>query len=100
MNNVGNVLNSINVAATLLEDQIRQSRSSDLNRLASLPGDHDKDIETFLAQDPQGKLVPVFVSKLAERLTAEQTKAMKELGTMRHNLEHLKNIVATQQSPR
>jgi PAS domain S-box-containing protein len=98
LHNVGNVLNSINVTATLVDERVRKSRSSDLNRLLKLLGEHAGDLGTFFTVDPRGRKVPEFLGHLAERLAAEQALVLAELASLRKNVEHVKDIVAMQQS--
>jgi PAS domain S-box-containing protein len=98
LHNVGNVLNSVNVAATLVDERVRRSRAADLHRLVKLLGDHTSDLGTFLTTHPRGQKVPEFLGQLAERLTAEQTLVLAELASLCKNVEHIKEIVAMQQN--
>jgi signal transduction histidine kinase len=98
LHNVGNVLNSINVAATLVDERVRKSRVADLNRLVKLLSDHSGDLGAFLTADPRGQKVPEFLGQLADRLAAEQALVLTELASLRKNVEHIKEIVAMQQS--
>ena len=98
LHNVGNVLNSINVTATLLEERVRKSRASDLNRLLKLLDDHTNDLGAFFTRDPRGQKVPEFLRQLTDRLAAEQALVLDELASLRKNVEHIKDIVAMQQS--
>jgi PAS domain S-box-containing protein len=98
LHNVGNVLNSINVSATLVDERVRKSRAADVGRLARLLEEHARDLAAFVTSDPKGQKVPEFVRQLAEKLAAEQTAALEELKCLRRNVEHVKEIIAMQQS--
>jgi PAS domain S-box-containing protein len=98
LHNVGNVLNSINVGATILEERTRKSRVFDLHRLVKLFDEHAEDPAAFLTLDPKGRKVPAFVSQLAQTLGSEQSAAIEELTSLRANVEHVKEIIAMQQS--
>ena len=98
LHNVGNVLNSINVTTTLLNERVRKSRVSDLARLAKLLGDHSADLGKFLTTDPKGGSLPGFIDQLARRLVEEQTLTIEELESLRKHIEHINDIVAMQQS--
>jgi PAS domain S-box-containing protein len=98
LHNVGNVLNSINIAATLAGERLRQSRVADVRRLAQLLESHAEDLAAFLTRDPKGRKVPQFLGHLAEVLGSEQTAVLEELTSLRGNVEHVKEIVAMQQS--
>jgi PAS domain S-box-containing protein len=98
LHNVGNVLNSVNIAVALVDQRVRKSRVSDVRRLAQLLGEHADDLTTFLTSDPKGRMVPDFLSQLAEKLDSEQATVLDEMTTLRANVEHINEIIAMQQS--
>ncbi len=98
LHNVGNVLNSVNVSATLLRDQVRKSETHTLLKAAELLKQRNGDLETFLTSDSRGKLMPEFVIQIAGQLQKEQEKISHELERLAKNVAHIKDIVATQQS--
>ena len=97
LHNVGNVLNSVNVASTCMADSLKRSKSADLARVVALMHQHEADLGAFFTHDPQGTQVPGYLGKLAERLTEEHATALKELGELQKNVEHIKNIINVQQ---
>jgi len=97
LHNVGNVLNSVNVSASLLSERVRKSKCAGLARVAALLTGHASDLAGFLA-GPQGKHLPVYLTELATELIAERDAAAAELSALRSNVEHIKEIVAMQQS--
>ena len=97
LHNVGNVLNSVNVATTYLADSLRKSKSTNLAKVVALMRQHEADLGNFLTHDPQGKQVTGYLAKLADVLAGEQTMALKELGELQKNVEHIKNIITMQQ---
>lgn len=98
LHNVGNVLNSINVSATLASDRMRQSKVTDFIRATQMMEKHAEDLGTFITSDPKGKQLPVFLSLLAAHLTDERTDILKELELLATKVNHVKTIVSTQQS--
>lgn len=98
LHNVGNVLNSINISASIVDEQARKSRVVDLSRLAKLLEEHAGDRTAFLTTDPKGQKVPDFICRLAEKLAAEQSTLIEETSSLRRNVEHVKEIIAMQQS--
>jgi two-component system, NtrC family, sensor kinase len=98
LHNVGNVLNSVNISADVVSSQVRASKSPGLTRAVQLMNEHAADLGDFLTRDPKGKLLPDYLSKLAEALAVEQTGMMAELEQLTNSVEHIKDIVATQQS--
>ena len=97
LHNVGNVLNSVNVSATLLADGLRQSRIASLVKAARLLQDHPTDLAAFLATDPRGHRLPAFLVNLADHLAHEQAALVAETHLLIKNVEHIKGIVAMQQ---
>jgi signal transduction histidine kinase len=98
LHNVGNVLNSVNVSATLLGDLVRQSKVSRVAKLSTLFEENKAALGAFLDRDPRGRQVPAFVRSLADHLAQEQTSQLAELESLRKNVEHIKDIVAMQQN--
>jgi PAS domain S-box-containing protein len=98
LHNVGNVLNSVNVSATLLADQVAKSKIQSLVRAAGLLRDHLSDVGHFLSHDPKGKMLPGYLLALADHLAGEQRAWSEELKGLTRNVEHIKEIVAMQQS--
>ena len=98
LHNVGNVLNSVNVSATVIQDRMLKSKLSSLVDTADLLRAHADGLAAFLSEDSRGKLVPGFIVKLASYLTAEQEETIKELSVLARNIEHIKEIVMMQQS--
>ncbi len=98
LHNVGNVLNSVNVSATLVADQIRQTKAQNVGKLASLFAQHKTDLATFLTQDSRGRMIPGYLDTLAQDLAAERATLDVELDGLKKNVEHIKEIVAMQQS--
>lgn len=98
LHNVGNVLNSVNVSATLVTDKLANSKLAGLSRAAGLLRSRAQDLDSFLAEDPQGKKLPDYLETLARYWASEQTAALKELQTLNKNINHIKDIVSRQQS--
>ncbi|MHB8812175.1 MAG: PAS domain S-box protein [Steroidobacteraceae bacterium] len=97
LHNVGNVLNSVNVSANIVSERIKKSKCAGLARVAALLSEHAPDLTTFLTGS-QGKHLPVYLQELAADLVAERDVEIAELAVLRRNIEHIKEIVAMQQS--
>ena len=97
LHNVGNVLNSVNVSASLIAEGTKKSKCAGFARAAALLSEHAHDLATFLA-GAQGKHLPAYLQELAADLVSERDKATAELSALRSNVEHIKEIVAMQQS--
>ena len=98
LHNVGNVLNSVNVSASLVMDNAKRSKVSCLGRAAALLEEHSTDLGAFMTSDPKGRQLPGYLRQLGEQLSGEQQEAIAELESLRQNVEHIKDIVAMQQN--
>src|ERR1035438_135680 len=98
LHNVGNVLNSLNVSAAVIETGLKQSKSASIPKLAALLKEHSGDLGAYLTGDPKGKRVPEFLSALAGQLSAEQAQLIKEIESLRKDIDHIKEIVTMQQT--
>lgn len=98
LHNVGNVLNSVNVSASLISETVRSSPIADVGRVAVLMREHADNLGEFITLNPQGKLIPRYLEALSGQLVSEQSSVLKEAASLTQNIEHIKNIVAMQQS--
>jgi len=98
LHNVGNVLNSVNVASSCVADSLRNSKAANLAKIVALLREHEADLGDFITNDPKGKQLPGYLAQLAEHLAGEQTVALEKLARLQKNIEHISDIVATQQN--
>jgi nitrogen fixation/metabolism regulation signal transduction histidine kinase len=98
LHNVGNVLNSVNISTGLIVESVKKSQASSLARVVVLLREHAHDLGTFITQDSRGKHLPDHLARLSEHLIANQDLIVSELDSLRKNVEHIKEIVAMQQS--
>jgi len=98
LHNVGNVLNSVNVSTGLVVQSVKKSRSANLGRVVTLLEEHAHDLGDFITNDPKGKQLPAYLAQLSGQLKADQEAMIGELESLRRNVEHIKEIVAMQQS--
>jgi PAS domain S-box-containing protein len=98
LHNVGNVLNSVNVSATLVAEALRKSKAGNLDRVATLLESHASDLAEFMTTDPQGQNLPGYLRALSTRLAAERYALAAEVNSLHKNIEHIKDIVAMQQN--
>jgi len=98
LHNVGNVLNSVNVSATLVANKIRESRVTNLIALAGLLEEHCGDLPGFLNSDPKGRRVVPYLVKLADCFKEEHQMMLQEVESLTRHIDHIKEIVAAQQS--
>ena len=98
LQNVGKMLKSVNVSTRLVSDQMKQSKINNVVRIGALIREHGEDLGDFMARDPKGKKLPVYIAQLAEYLANEQTTLSTELEFIKENIENIKEIVAMEQN--
>jgi signal transduction histidine kinase len=98
LHNVGNVLNSVNISASLVGDSVKNSRAAGLGKVVALLQQHEANWETFVTADPRGKHLPAYLAQLWEHLKLDQAMTLQEIDILRTNIGHIKEIVAMQQS--
>jgi phosphoglycerate-specific signal transduction histidine kinase len=86
MRNVGNMLKNADASAGLVSDQVKQSKIANIVHVGNLIREHVKDLSNFMARDPRGQKLPVYIAELAEHLANEQTTLSSELDSLRKNL--------------
>ncbi len=98
LHNVGNVLNSVNVSASLVTDIVKRSRAAGLTRVVALLRERAGDIGAFVSTDKRGRQLPTYLEQLSKALLTEQSGTLQELDSLARNIQHIKQIVAMQQS--
>jgi PAS domain S-box-containing protein len=98
LHNVGNVLNSVNVSASVLAERLKSSKGARLGEVAALLRRHKDDLPGFMANDPRGPKIPDYLAALAAQLAGEREAMLKELEELRSNLDHIKETVTMQQT--
>lgn len=98
LHNVGNILNSVNVSAGLIGATLHKSRVSGLVRAAGLLQSHAADVGDFLASDPKGQLLPGYLKRVTDAVAEEHRRMAAELVHLNKSIDHIKSVVATQQS--
>jgi PAS domain S-box-containing protein len=98
LHNVGNVLNSINISTSLLGDNIRLSKVVGLQRAAQMIQENITRLGDYLTKDAKGRQLPDYLNRLGAFLAEEQQTMLREIDLIRRNVEHIKDIVTTQQT--
>jgi two-component system NtrC family sensor kinase len=97
LHNVGNVLNSVNVSATLVSEQMHASKSANVPKIGAMLQEHADDPD-FLTHNAKGRRIPGYLIQLGADLVEERKAMVVELGHLRKNIEHIKDIVGMQQN--
>jgi two-component system, NtrC family, sensor kinase len=98
LHNVGNVLNSVNVSATLVVERLRRSKVPDLRRAVEMLNHDGAEAVRIHAEDGKAKQLRAFLQLAASHLTRDQGELLEEMQSLTKNVDHVKTIVAMQQS--
>ncbi len=98
LHNVGNVLNSVNVSASIVSDRLRESRVSRIGELVGLLKEHKSGLSDFLTNDPRGQRVVPYMDDLSRNLEEERDQLRMEVATLSQHVGHIKEIVSMQQT--
>jgi signal transduction histidine kinase len=97
LHNIGNALNSVNVAAETIREALRDGRLENLSSLAKMLEEHQDDLGRFLTEDPRGQRVPDFISTLAKHSESRTAEVREEVTCLIEHVGHIKNIIMSQQ---
>ncbi len=95
LHNVGNVLNSVNVSATVISDALRSSPRSGLTKSVALlesqpaPG-------RFIDEDPRGKKLLPYLHAVDKALEDERETMLREAEALSKHIEHIKSVISHQ----
>src|SRR5207253_9128161 len=91
-------LNSVNVSAGLVSERLLRSKASKLAKAAALLTAHNGDLVEYLTNDVNGQKLPGYLSNLGEFFILENAELLNEVDQLSRNIEHIKEVVAMQQS--
>jgi signal transduction histidine kinase len=97
LHNVGNVLNSVNVSASLVEERVSQHKARNVVKVAELVHKHRDDLPRFFADDPRAANLPGYLDALVRAIDHDQQHVLGELASLRRNVDHIKAIIMLQQ---
>ena len=93
LHNVGNVLNSVNVSITVLDENLRKSKIGSVRKVATLINE----CKASSSDDRLHKL-PGYLEMLADSLEAERDVRSSEVANLAEKVQHIKNIISAQQN--
>jgi len=96
LHNVGNVLNSLNVSAFSLEENIKNSAVGDLNLLYELFDENKNNLSEYLQIDEKGKNILPYLKELSHDLKLDKKIQLSELQLLIERVDHIKSIIKIQ----
>ncbi|MBU3589310.1 ATP-binding protein [Polynucleobacter sp. 80A-SIGWE] len=98
IHNVGNALNSINVAVTTINSEIKSTPLHSLPKIADMLKANEEDLSSFLNGDEKGKQLPKLIGMLSEQWKMENATLLSETKQLQESVAHIREIVSRQQS--
>ena len=97
LHNVGNILNSVNVSATIISDSLQRLRIGKFTKAVELLGEHGSNLPVFLTEDPRGRALPGYLQQLAGSMAQTEQTLYSEVKSLSKQIDHVKSVVAWQQ---
>ena len=98
LHNVGNVLNSLNVSATLTRKQLESSSVKKLMIARDAIKNNKDDLVAFFTESKMGKHFPGALDVVTKQLESENRRLLEESDQLIENISHVKSVINTQQS--
>jgi signal transduction histidine kinase len=98
LHNVGNVMNSVNVGAAVTRDSVQALPVEGVTRACELLDRNAGRLADFLGSDAIGRKLPEYLRKLGAALGDEKRAIIAQLDQLTTHLEHMKKIIAAQQT--
>lgn len=97
LHNVGNVMTSVNVGASMARTAVKSLRIEGITAVADLMRKHEHNLGDYLINDPAGKKVPEYLEKLSRALFEDRQAILSKMGNLIEHLDHMKKIISAQQ---
>ena len=98
LHNVGNVLNSVTVSASLIQENLRGDSILRLEKMKDLLLEHDGSYGDFLVSDDRGKHFPAALDAMTKTLIAIRTSQLAEADSLIENIDHIRVLIRHQLS--
>ncbi len=99
LHNVGNILNSVNVSAEIIQDTAEKTKAAQfLKRFRQLLEENREDLTHFINQTERGKMVPHALDQTLGLLELNKKKILHEVHQLKGQVFHISEIVRTQQA--
>jgi signal transduction histidine kinase len=97
LHNVGNILNSVNISASVIDNSVQSLRIGNFSKAAELLAGHADDLASFLSADPRGRALPEYLQQLAASMGSQEQKLRGEVQSLIKQIDHVKSVIAWQQ---
>lgn len=98
LHNIGNVLNSVNTSVAMVTEKVIQTKITNFPKLVNLLEEHKDNLGDFFDNDVKGQQALKYFPMLSEAWVQDQKYLIEELAALDKNTQHIRNIIAKQQS--
>jgi signal transduction histidine kinase len=97
LHNVGNAVNSANCSVEVLDERLRGSKISGLDRAVTLLHEQAPRAVEFFGQDPRGPKLIDYLVNLNDTLQQERSGNQAEVVRLQETVRHIRDAIAAQQ---
>ncbi|MEI7924403.1 MAG: HAMP domain-containing sensor histidine kinase, partial [Planctomycetota bacterium] len=97
LHNVGNVLNSVKVSASIIAEKLRTSKTTSVIRVSNLLRDNANNLAHFITNDERGSKLPIYLEQLGQVLEVDRAELRKEVESLTEYIGHIERVIFTQQ---
>ncbi|MEZ5979888.1 MAG: CHASE4 domain-containing protein [Planctomycetota bacterium] len=98
LHNVGNMMNSVGVASSMVTERSTELPTARLSKLAKLVREKGDGLADWVRDDPAGRRLPEALSALEKLLTDSQHALQEECRDLAHRVAEVSELVRNQQS--
>lgn len=98
LHNVGNLLNSVNTSASLIDDALKQSKLNKLQQANALLREHIDHFEEFIASDSNGKKLLNYYLMLEDPLKTEHQEIRNHTNRLVDKVNLINEVISAQQT--
>lgn len=98
LHNIGNIMNSVNVAALSLSEKLKATNFDSLINIEKLIREHQKDFDNFINNDPQGKSLLSYINKIPTFWEERKKIFIEGVTEVNKNIKNINEIIVMQQS--
>lgn len=93
LHNIGNILNSVLVTSSLMQEEIVNSRLNYLEQVSNLFKQNADRIGEFLSSDEKGKKIPQYMVLLGEQWESEKTNLLSQMKSMKESIDKIIMVI-------
>lgn len=97
LHNVGNTLNSANVAIGIIQETMDKPNFSKLSNVMAMMKANGTNLAQYITEDAKGKLIPEYLIALTDVLENDHKIFVGEVANISRSIKHVKDIIMAQQ---